>query len=299
MFISFRMIVAAAILGLGVQRIAERVPWPEIVRPGFVLLHFVAAVIYSVAWILFNSIIESVINGAFMIVIGIGIGSFLLVGIWLYVMVAGVSYTLQSNARAANAEAAAATAQLYALRSQLNPHFLFNALHTVVQLIPREPRVAAQAAEQVAGLLRDTLDEDRDIISMQREIDFVRRYLEVERIRFGDRLSVSIDVPADVESATVPSFAVQTLVENAVRHGAAPKIDRTDLIIAARLDPDALTVTVTDNGVGFDTAGKSSGSGLRRLRERLSALYSGRARITLSSEENAGTMATLTVPQDD
>ncbi|HKY98722.1 MAG TPA: histidine kinase [Gemmatimonadaceae bacterium] len=299
MFISFRMIVAAALLGLGVQRIAERVPWPEIVRPGFVLLHFAAAVLYSIAWILLNSTIESAIHGAVMIVVGVGIRSFLLVGIWLYVMVAGVCYTLQSNARAANAETAAATAQLYALRSQLNPHFLFNALHTVVQLIPREPKVAAQAAEQVAGLLRDTLDEDRDIISVQREIDFVRRYLDVERIRFSDRLNVSINVPADVESSTVPSFSVQTLVENAVRHGAAPKVERTDLTIDAGLSAGELIVSVTDTGAGFDTGDKTPGTGLRRLRERLNALYGGRARLTISSEPNAGTNAVLAIPQDE
>ena len=171
-FISLRMIVAAAILGLGVQRITERIPWPNPVRPGFVLLHLAAAFGYSIAWVILNSLIESVLRGAVLLVIGVSMSSFIAVGVWLYVMIAGVSYTLQSNARTARAETTAAQAQLAALRSQLNPHFLFNALHTVVQLIPRQPEVASQAAEQVAGLLRTTLEEDRDVITLRTRARF-------------------------------------------------------------------------------------------------------------------------------
>jgi len=297
-FISLRMIVAAAILGIGVQRITERFRWPVIVRPGFVVLHFAAAICYSVAWIILNSLIESILQGSLLIVIGIGMSSFLLVGIWLYVMIAGVSYTLQSSARAAQAEAAAARAQLAALRSQLNPHFLFNALHSVVQLIPREPKVAARAAEEVAALLRATLEDDRDVITLARELDFVKRYLDVERIRFGERLQVRVDVPEDAATATLPSFAVQTLVENAVRHGAAPSMEATEIVIHATLGDDVLHVRVDDTGVGLNPSRNESGSGLRRLRERLSALYRGEAKLDVAPRSGGGTTAMLTVPQE-
>jgi signal transduction histidine kinase len=296
-FISFRMIVAAAILGLGVQRLTERVPWPNPVRLDFVALHFLAAVVYSIVWIALNSVIESVIHGQLMIVVGIGISSFIVVGIWLYVMIAGVSYTMQSNERAARAEAEAARSQLSALRSQLNPHFLFNALHTVVQLIPREPKVAAQAAEQVAGLLRTTLEEDRDIIAFSRELDFVQRYLEVERIRFGDRLQVQVDVSDEASAATLPSFALQTLVENAVRHGAAPKVDPTLITISGEIKNRMLVVRVTDTGVGMNNV-PSNGTGLRRLRERFAALYGNSAHLTIASESSTGTTVALLIPQD-
>ena len=296
-FISLRMIVAAAILGLGVQRITERIPWPNPVRPRFVLLHLGAAFTYAIAWVILNSLIESLLRGALLVVIGVGFSSFLAVGVWLYVMIAGVSYTLQSNARAARAETTAAEAQLAALRSQLNPHFLFNALHTVVQLIPREPKVAAQAAEQVAGLLRTTLEEDRDVISLERELDFVARYLDVERIRFGDRLRVQVNTGQDVLSGTVPSFAVQTLVENAVRHGAAKNAGATDLIIEAAMKDHALHVRVTDTGAGYHPE-DTSGTGLRRLRERLRALYGDRARLEIAAGAEGGTLASLDIPQE-
>jgi len=294
-FISLRMIIAAAIVGLPVQRLTERFPWPTPIRPGFVLLHVVAAIVYAVTWVLMNSVIESIIRGELLLVVGIGMSSFISVGIWLYVMVAGVSYTLQSNARAAKAEANAAQAQLAALRSQLNPHFLFNALHTVVQLIPREPKIAAQAAEQVAGLLRTTLEEDRDVIPLSRELDFAERYLEVEAIRFGDRLRVHVDVTPDARDATVPSFALQTLIENSVRHGAAPKVDPTDITIAGSIERKNLQLTVSDTGAGFKES--HGGTGLKRLRDRLKALYGDAATLDVSGN-GEGTSARLVIPQE-
>jgi LytS/YehU family sensor histidine kinase len=294
-FISSRMILAAAIVGIGVQRLTERFPWPSPVTPVFVLLHIVAAIIYSLTWIVANSLIESIIRGALVLVVGIGLSSFISVGVWLYVMIAGVSYTLQSNARAAKAEATAAQAQLAALRSQLNPHFLFNALHTVVQLIPREPARASQAAERVAGLLRTTLEEDRDVIPLSKELDFVERYLEVEAIRFGERLRVSFDVSDEARDASLPSFALQTLIENAVRHGAAPKVEPTAITTLAHIDGQSLRVTVTDTGVGYsDTTG---GTGLKRLRDRLDALYAGTASVEISGTGD-GTKALLIIPQE-
>src|SRR3954469_8653114 len=121
---------------------------------------------------------------------GAGLGAFVVMGIWLYTSIATVAYVTAATARAAYAETMAARTQLAALRAQLNPHFLFNALHSVVQLIPRDPARAASAAEEVAGLLRATIEEHRDVVTLEEELAFVRRYLGVERMRFGDRLVV-------------------------------------------------------------------------------------------------------------
>ena len=298
-FISLRMIVAAAILALPVQRLTERFPWRSPVTPGFVGLHLLAAIVYSVAWVLLNSLIESVVRGSLVIVVGVGLSSFLVLGVWMYVMIAGVSYTIQSTERAARAEALAAQAQLSALRSQLNPHFLFNALHTVVQLIPRRPREAAEAAEQVAALLRTTIEEDRDVIPVSEELAFVERYLAVESIRFGDRLRFRFDVDEPARAAIIPSFALQSLVENAIRHGAAPNIEATDLLVEARLGNGMVELVVSDNGAGatIDAMKESTGTGIRRLRERLDALYQGRASMHAGPASGGGFRVSLAIPQ--
>lgn len=293
----FIAVVIAAMLGLVVQRLIERIPWTYPLRPGFLGVHLAAAAVYSVCWVLLK-------NGAEFLIHPHSINSFhfllipnLILGVWLYVMVAGISYAMKASQRAALAEASAARSQLAALRGQLNPHFLFNALHTVVHLIPRDPRGAARAAEQIAGLLRTTLDGDRDIVTLAEEREFVERYLELERIRFGDRLRVSLRTSGDAGAALLPSFALQTLVENAVRHGAAPRIEPTDIAIEGKLQGAMLLLSVHDTGGGIAPGVATGGTGLQRLRERLTALYGGTARLELDTGAAGGFTALLTIPQ--
>lgn len=297
-FAALRAVGAAALLGLLVHRFAVRIPWPHPFRPVFVAVHLVAAAVYAVSWVALTSLMESVIRSRLVIIAPAGVVPYLILGVWLYVMVAGVAYATRATERAARAEAVAARAQLAALRAQLNPHFLFNALHTMVQLIPRDPRRAAQAAEQLAGLLRTTIEEDRDLVSLDRELEFVERYLDIERLRFADRLRVRIEVGDDARAALMPSFALQTLVENAVRHGVAPRVEPTEIGIAAHATGDGLAVTVRDTGPGAtaERLDAADGTGLTRLRDRLAALYGGRARLDLATEPRGGFTATLVIP---
>jgi LytS/YehU family sensor histidine kinase len=282
-----------------VHRLTERWPWPQPFRLGFLVLHLVAAAVYSVAWLLLNSLITSLFHRQFVLVVGPGIGAFLVSGVWLYVMVAGVSYATHATARAARSEALAAQSQLAALRAQLHPHFLFNALHTVVQLIPIEPRRAVRATEEIAALLRATIDEDRDLVALAEERGFAERYLDLERLRFGDRLRVEFDFDEEAESALVPTFTLLTLVENAVRHGLGPRAEPTRITIIARRDDDRLILTVRDDGAGTVTGGGTrGGTGLHRLRDRLAALYQGRGRLDAAGGADGGFVATVTLPQD-
>jgi len=300
LLVALRIMVTAALLGFLVQRFTERVPWPSRVRPSFVAVHLVAAFVYAVVWVLFNSLIDSLLRGAFVLNTGPGVTAYLMLGVWIYVMVAGVSYTTVATERAARAEANAARAQLSALRAQLNPHFLFNALHAVVQLIPREPKRAAQAAEQLAGLLRGTIEEDRDLVPMSDEWAFVEKYLELERLRFGDRLRVSAEMTDAAKSALIPVFALQTLVENAVRHGAAPRMEATEIVIRASAENGLLRVSVHDTGDAVSTAnGDGTGTGLKRLRERLAVLYGGDARLDVGRDASGGYLAQLVIPRGD
>ncbi|MDB4917671.1 MAG: hypothetical protein JWM95_5315, partial [Gemmatimonadetes bacterium] len=222
--LGLRMVVSAGVLSLAVRKFTQRLPWPRHVRPSFVAAHAAMAIVYSLTWHALNSAIESIVRGRLVVVLGPGIMAYLSAGIWLYVMIAGICYATTATERAAQAEGNAAKSQLAALRSHLHPHFLFNAMHTVVQLIPLDPARAALAAEQLAGLLRRAIEEDRDLVPVSEEWSFVKRYLALERIRFGDRLRVHVDIDARVNESLIPLFALQTLVENAVRHGAAPNI---------------------------------------------------------------------------
>jgi signal transduction histidine kinase len=292
-----RAAVPAALLGVLVHRLAKRVPWPRPFRLSFALLHLAAAPVYSALWMLASSVVESVLQRRLVFIVGAGVLPFLVLGVWLYVMVAGISYAVEGTERAARAEATAARMQLAALRAQLHPHFLFNALHTVVQLIPTQPARASDAAEQVAALLRTTLEEDRDLVSLHDEWAFVSRYLELERVRFGDRLRVRAEIDDALLDERVPSFALQTLVENAVRHGAAPRVEPTEITVTATGSPDALTLRVRDTGNGMAAHGGGGGTGLARLRERLAALYGDASRLLLTPGAAGGFEATLVIPR--
>ena len=296
--IALRLIVCAALLALFVHRFTMRVPWPHPFRVSFLAIHVAGALAYAMAWLVLDSALESVIHGRTIVAVGPGVTPFLVLGVWFYVMVAGVSYGTAATERVARAEALAARSQLAALRAQLNPHFLFNALHTVVQLIPREPRRAGQAAEQLAALLRTTIEEDRDLVSLAEEWAFVERYVELERVRFGDRLRVNVDMTDDARGALIPSFALQTLVENAVRHGATPREEATDVVVSASTANGNLMVTVSDTGAGAtpERIDNGNGTGLKRLRERLSTLYANRARLDVVGATSGGVTASLVIP---
>ncbi len=295
---SARMIVPGALLGYFVYKFTSRAPWPHPFRLGFIATHVLAAILYAAIWLLLIIVIDSIIVGHIVMTIGPGIGLFLITGIWLYIMVAGVAYANQAAARTAQLESHATRMQLAELRAQLHPHFLFNALHTIVQLIPSDPRTAVDAAELLAEILRTVLEEDDDLVTLARELSFVEQVLGIERIRFGERLVVRVELSETLAGFLVPSFCLQTLVENAVRHGAAPRVEKTHVSIAARIDGDELVLRVADDGAGASAAAieRDGGTGLRRLRARLKWLYGDRARLDIESAPTQGFSATLRLP---
>jgi LytS/YehU family sensor histidine kinase len=221
------------------------------------------------------------------------------ISLLLYAVVVGIGYSVERRARIARVEADAVRAQLAALRAQLHPHFLFNALHAVVQLIPIDQARAVEAAELVASLLRVTFEEDRDEVTLEDEWAFVSRYLELEQIRFGDRLRVRSDLNCALMQERVPSFGLQTLVENAVRHGAALRVAPTDIVVTAVGTDSELTLTVWNEGdhAAPSPAENGVGTGLSRLRERLRFLYGDAASVTSGPRENGGFDARLIVPR--
>jgi two-component system LytT family sensor kinase len=298
-------VVARVLLGLAVAylayRFVRRLPWPRPFRFRFLLIHLAAAPTSGVAWLVLTSGAVALITGRPFIPTVRDIPSdFLAIGSAVYVVIAGITYLDEATARAARAEAAVAQTQLATLRAQLQPHFMFNALHTVVQLIPVDPGRAVEAAECVAGLLRTALDEERDVVSLADEWAFVSSYLELEGIRFGDRLRVSVNIDPEFLDARVPTFALQSLVENAVRHGAAPRVAPTDIVVTATGTRSELALSVRNTGdvVSAHHADGGTGTGLRRMRERLEVLHGGAARLTYGPHPEGGFEAVLVLPRE-
>src|SRR5688572_6525585 len=295
-----RLVAGLAIAWL-VYRLARRMPWPSPFRLRFAAVHVVAAPLAALAWFASTSALAALVLGW-----RTGVEQsdrlleYLFLGIIGYAIVVGVSHAVEGSARAARAEAVAARAQLAALRAQVHPHFLFNALHTVVQLIPVNPARATEAAELVADLLRTTLEEQRDEVTLGDEWRFVSRYLAVEQIRFGDRLIVRAELADGVLDERLPAFALQTLVENAVRHGAAPRVAATEIVVTAAGSASDLKLSVwnTGNGVPVDLTMAGAGTGLARLRERLAVLYGSAARLSSGPAADGGFEAVLVVPRD-
>ena len=292
-------LVAGCAVAIAVFRLVPRVPWPRPIGWRFVALHLVAAPAAAALWFLLSLALESMIGGSSGLTLAERWQERMVIGSLFYVVIAGLAYSSHGAARAAQAEAVAAQTQLATLRSQLQPHFLFNALHTIVQLIHVDQRRAAEAAELVAELLRRSLEEERDEVSLGDEWRFVSRYLAIEQMRFGERLVVSADLPPELEPEQVPSFALQTLVENAVQHGAAPRIAPTDIAITATRSDSGLVIAVRNSGDSQASrpGGKGTGTGLARLRERLSVLYGNAATLVAHPLTAGGYEAVLTVPR--
>ena len=293
-------LAVGSVLAVLVFRLVPRVPWPRPFSWRFAALHLIAAPAVTAVWLFGSMPVEWLVGGVSEVDFATQFKEMMVIGSFFYILIAGLSYSAHGARRAAQAEAIAAQTQLATLRSQLQPHFLFNALHTIVQLIHIEPRRAAEAAELVADLLRRTVEEQRDEVPLSEEWQFVSRYLEVEQIRFGERLVVKADLPPDLESERVPSFALQTLVENAVQHGAAPRVAPTEIAITGTRNNRELMITVRNTGdsQALQANGNGTGTGLARLRERLTVLYGGSATLTSAPVSTGGYEAVLTVPRN-
>jgi LytS/YehU family sensor histidine kinase len=234
-------------------------------------------------------------------------------GVVVYVTVAGVAHAISYFTESKDRELQLvrlgeqlASARYAALQSQLNPHFLFNTLNTIAVLVRDGDRDGAvSVVENLSDVLRKTLRRGAHEVSLGEELELVKQYLAIEQARFSDRLQVSIDVDASLHSAAVPNFAVQHLVENAIRHGIARDQNAGVLRVNAVREKspqgaaDTLVLTVTDDGPGVSSAAVSAfeeGRGLANTRERLRVLHGDAASLALANGTSGGAVATLRVP---
>jgi sensor histidine kinase YesM len=244
-------------------------------------------------------------------------GSFLndLALIWIFASaIVKITYKgrLQAEVKAARATETAEAeslkrqvveARMAAMQAQIEPHFLFNTLASIDHLIETDPRRASQMQKNLIALLRasmPTMREAQDSAAprdLARELAVIRPYLQILEARMEERLSTEIDVPDGLLSAEFPPMMIQTLVENAIKHGLEPKPEGGSLRIKAEIVHGKLAVSVSDTGMGFGKAPTAgTGVGLANIRERLQLAYGARASLALTENTAGGTTATITVP---
>jgi len=203
---------------------------------------------------------------------------------------------LERDLREANMRRLATEAELRALRAQLNPHFLFNALTSIGYLIEANPGKAVDALMRLTSLLRGVLHRsETEFSTLGDEIDLARAYLDLEQIRFEDRLTVTVDVPAELQGRLIPTLILQPIVENAIKHGLEPLLTGGTLRVSAATDGRRLRVVVEDSGRWFVPA-TASGIGLRNVTDRLHSLYDGQATLAISSTD-LGTHVEIELPE--
>ena len=208
---------------------------------------------------------------------------------------------LSTELRLERMERSFTEARLNALRMQLDPHFLFNALNTISSHVERDPKLTRRMIEHLGDLLRRSIDaKDRQEVPLVEEMEFLAPYLEIQKIRFGEKLKIEIQIAAEVQSAIVPSLLLQPLVENAIRHGISHRASGGTVAVSAQQVDDRLEIRVQDDGVGLPagwTLESSAGLGLSVTLERVKSLYpNGESSFTLRQRSGGGTEVDIFLP---
>jgi LytS/YehU family sensor histidine kinase len=221
----------------------------------------------------------------------------------VYFAIIVLSYALTNAARLRERETQLRDAQLSALRMQLQPHFLFNSLNAIMALVrDRETEEAVRALSLLSDVLRTAVNTiDSHTTTLGDELAFVSRYLDIERVRFGDRLRVTVDVPDELLVTRVPTFVLQPFVENALKHGILRDRGGNEIAISARDGAGALTLTVRDDGRGLPgktTGDRPSGVGIANARARLEHLYGSQASLAVR-DASPGVEVVIRIPRGE
>ena len=193
---------------------------------------------------------------------------------------------------------------MHALRMELNPHFLFNTLNAVSGLVRKQEGTAAvEMLARLGNLLRTTLDQELSpVIPVAEEIALLQQYIDIERVRFGDRLDVRVNVTPDASTALIPTLLLQPLVENAIKHGVSARTGDARIDIDVRREGETLRISVQDSGSGLSNHGNDTvqeGIGLSNSRARLRALYGDNASLELRNGNDGGACVDLSMPFHD
>lgn len=300
----------APVFGWLIWRLSARYRWPSKPKFGFLLFHLSMALLFAAAWVVVLIALsapqhrwDEVMARARPVV-----GWQILFGIFLYGIIATTSYAIRASAesreyaaRAERSEALRVAAELNALRAHLNPHFLFNALHSITTLIPSEPGLAVRALENVSDMFRYILSLDRhrkELVTIEEEWKFTERYLELEQLRLGGRLRVEVELDPGLLGVLIPPFTIQSLVENAVKHGIRPLQGEGCISVDCSLDRGGgVVLTVADDGCGAEPERllHSGGLGLRAVVQRLENCYARSNVLAVETAPGRGCAVTLSL----
>lgn len=303
-------IIPAIVAGAVVWQIARRVPWRKLAWWQFAGIELGLGLGYIAAWqamfffwLMLRAGREAVVENAagllswplLMVVLVTGLHSV------MFHVVRNFSALKEREVAAAAAEAARVRAEMLVLRGQLDPHFLFNSLHSITALVREDPVRAEEALLQFGALLRRVLAVKRDSadeVTLGEEMKFIEEYLAIERLRLGERLKVRTEISPVASACRVPAFSVQPLVENAIRHAIAPRRNGGTLTLRARVVQDTLEVFVHDDGPGAEPAvvAGATGVGLSVIRQRLRLRHGDGASAVVDTAPGRGFGITLMLP---
>jgi signal transduction histidine kinase len=301
---------AWSLMAIPVWWLARRVPFAKRTWPSALAVHWPAALLASA--------FEAGIAGVALLKLGmIGNGGgttswvlarFLIAklhtNLEMYALVAGAAHAYDWYLRmrdreltASRLEASLNQARLEALKSQLQPHFLFNTLHAISALMHTDVERADRMMAQLSDLLRQSIERaDRQEVTLREELDFLRGYLDIQQTRFGERLRAHVHAVPEVLDAMVPALVLQPLVENAIRHGFGERVSGGRVEVLARRAQERLRVEVRDDGAGLPEAGVREGTGLSNTRARLKQLYGLAQTLELEPTPGGGTRVRIELP---
>jgi two-component sensor histidine kinase len=305
-------VLPEALLGVGVVAVCQRLPWSPDHRVRFLSVHLLLASFYVALWSSLPSFIygleQRIENGAWNPQ-GLSLQRGFFGGLVIYVTIAAIVYAVQTTerlraeeARATRAESLQTRAELEALRAQLNPHFLFNTLHSLMALVRHDSQAAEDALERLAALLRHTLmTRDAEDVRLSEELDFVQNYLALESLRLGERLRIEEKVQPETLGCMLPPFTLQPLVENSIKHAISKEPNGGLLTIKTERHNGILSLEVMDDGPGAEVedVARSTGSGLRIARQRLMTRYRDKAILHLETHPGRGFSVRVEIPVND
>ncbi|MFQ5633452.1 MAG: sensor histidine kinase, partial [bacterium] len=278
----------------------------------FFAIHILSAAIFTGIWLIACFFIQKLLLPEFVhqYLVKMGVYYWLFLdGITKYGFLAGIFYTInfykkfkEKELRETELNLLAKNMELQNLKSQINPHFLFNTLNSVNALMATDPEKARTMNTRLAQLLRFSLEGyDEKFVTLKQELAFIRNYLDIEKVRFGDKLSVHTDVARQALNCKVPSMLLQPVIENAIKHGISKVAEGGALTIQATQQNGILSLQVANTGEWISEASLSGfmkkGIGLKNTNERLKRLYGESFGLQLESKQPTGLTVTIRIPQ--